>query len=95
MSGEKKNDKKINVINNYYQFDEDKKQYQLIKDSLMPNFNMEEKIKLIEDYLYYNKWSEISEKSRDNQSASESYYVVGRINGKYFIKRLLDYTSKH
>jgi len=90
----KKNEKEIHIISNYYQFDEDKNGYELVKDSSISDFNVEEKMKLVEDYLYYNKWNAISDKSR-NLPVSEVYYVVAKINGKFLIKRLLDYTPKH
>ncbi|SEN11840.1 hypothetical protein SAMN05421856_1212 [Chryseobacterium taichungense] len=88
----KKNEKKINIIHNYYQFDENKNGYELVKDSSISNFNVEEKMKLIEDYLYYKKENSISEVSRGQPY--REYYIVARINGKYLIKALRDYNLK-
>ncbi|SEN11872.1 hypothetical protein SAMN05421856_1213 [Chryseobacterium taichungense] len=90
----KKNEKELYIINNHYEYNEEKKKYELIKDSSISNFNVEEKMKLIEDYLYYKKENSISDKSR-NKPYSGSYYVVARINGKFLIKEVLDYSSEN
>ena len=74
----KRNDQNLHIINNKYNYKEDQKQYELIKDSSISGFDAEKKMKLIEDYFYDNKEDSISEKSR-YQSVSEMYYVVGKI----------------
>lgn len=89
----KKNEKEVHVINNHYKYNEEDER-ELLKDSSISDFNVEEKIKLIEDYLYYKKENSISDKSR-NKPSSRSYYVVARINGKFLIKELLDYSSEN
>ncbi|WP_185290854.1 hypothetical protein [Chryseobacterium lactis] len=51
-------------------------------------------MELIEDYLYNTKENAISEKKRE-QPISRIYYVIAKINGKFLIKKLYDYTPKN
>jgi hypothetical protein len=89
----KKNDQKVNIINNKYKFNQSKQRYELIKDSSIPGFDVEQKMKLIEDYFYFNKENSISDKSR-HQSVSEMYYVIAKINNECVIKTLYDYSKE-
>lgn len=88
----KKNDQKIQIINNKYKFNQDKQKYELVKDSSITGSDVEQKIKLIEDYFYFNKGNSISDKSK-HQSVSEMYYVIAKINGEYVIETLYDYSK--
>ena len=87
----KKNEIEVHIINNRYKYNNENRE--LIKGSSISDFNVEEKMKLIEDYLYYKKKNSISDKSR-NKPATGSYYVVARINGRFLIKDLLDYSPE-
>lgn len=89
----KKNGQKIDIINNKYKFNQSKQRYELVKDSSIDGFNVEQKMKLIEDYFYLNNENSISDKSR-YQSVSEMYYVIAKINGEYVIKTLYDYSKE-
>ena len=89
----KRNDKKINIINNKYNFNQGKQRYELVIDSSIPDFDIEQKMKLIEDYFYFNKENYISDKSR-HQSVSEMHYAIARIKGEYIIKTLYDYSKE-
>lgn len=89
----KKNDKKIQIISNHYQYDDTKKQYELIKDSSLPGFNLDKKMELIEEYFYYNKHNSISDKKRDQPF--KVCYAIARVDGKYLIKMLYDYTTEN
>lgn len=88
----KKNDQKIQIINNKYKFNQDKQKYELVKDSSITGSDVEQKMKLIEDYFYFNKGNSISDKSK-HQSVSEMYYVIAKINGEYVIETLYDYSK--
>ena len=90
----KENEKKTHIIYNHYEFDKDEGRHKLIKDSLSMGFNPDEKMELIEDYLYNTKENAISEKKRE-QPISRIYYVIAKINGKFLIKKLYDYTPKN
>lgn len=89
----KRSDQKINIINNKYNFNQDKQRYELVKDSSIPGFDIEQKMKLIEDYFYFNKENYISEKRR-RQSLSEMCYVIARIKGECQVKTLYDYSKE-
>ncbi len=88
----KKNDQKIQIINNKYKFNQDIQRYELVKDSSITGSDVEQKMKLIEDYFYFNKGNSISDKSK-HQSVSEMYYVIAKINGEYVIETLYDYSK--
>lgn len=59
----------------------------------MPGFNLEKKMELIEDYLYYNKDNSISDIERDQPF--RICYVIAMIDGKHLIKILYDYTKEN
>lgn len=91
----KQNEKETHIIRNYYTFDGSQPGSRLIKDSLLSDPKLESKMKLIEDYLYNKKENAISGKRINNQSVTELYYVIAKINGKFLIKKLYDYTPKN
>ena len=78
--------------NNKYKFNQDIQRYELVKDSSITGSDVEQKMKLIEDYFYFNKGNSISDKSK-HQSVSEMYYVIAKINGEYVIETLYDYSK--
>lgn len=59
----------------------------------MPGFNLDKKMELIEEYFYYNKHNSISDKKRDQPF--KVCYAIARVDGKYLIKMLYDYTTEN
>jgi len=88
----KRTEKKIHIFSNHYKYEEYKKEYDLVKDSSLISFNPEKKLKLVEGFLYNKKTESLSYIDR-NESFSR-YYIIAKINGKYVIKTLYDYSKE-
>ena len=85
-----KNSHKYSVIHNYTVYDETNKKFIVLTDNSSVILNIEKILSSFEDYLYHNKGSLISENIKDLPSTSyktDLYYVIARVNGKFFIKK--------
>ena len=87
----KQGENTVNFISNHFRYDEFKKKYYLETDANLYGFEIDEKFKRIEDYIYHDKRDLVTDDIKEASTNFEFYvtfYAVTRIDGKYLIKEL-------